>query len=73
VSGDPRIECARDMVSGKVIWPRLLYDKVCPSFASGKPGVCPLAEGTLGRAVNPFGTTVLAQGWARVRWDRVPW
>jgi hypothetical protein len=72
VSGDPCIKCARDTVGGKAIWPRSLYDKVCPSFASGEPGVCPLYEGTLGRAVNPFGTTVLARGWARVRRDCVP-
>jgi hypothetical protein len=72
VSGDPRIKCARDTVGGKAIWLRPLYDKVCPSFASGEPGVRPLPEGTLGRAVNPFGTTVLARGWARVRRDRVP-
>jgi hypothetical protein len=62
VSGDPRIKCARDTVGGKAIWPRLLYDKVCPSFASGEPGVRVLPEGTIGRAVNPLGTTVLAQG-----------
>jgi hypothetical protein len=72
VSGDSRIKCARDTVGGKVIWPRSLYDKVCPSFALGEPGVHPLPEGTLGRAVNPFGATVLARGWARVRRDRVP-
>jgi hypothetical protein len=51
----------------------LLYDKVCPSLASGEPGVRPLPEGTLGRGVNPLGTTVLARGWARARRDRVPW
>jgi hypothetical protein len=73
VSGDPRIKCACDTVGGKVIRPRLLYDKVCPSLASGEPGVRPLPEGTLGRGVNPLGTTVLARGWARVRRDRVPW
>jgi hypothetical protein len=72
VSGDPRIKCARDTVGGKAIWPRSLYDKVCLSFASGEPGVCPLPEGTLGRAMNPFETIVLARCWARVRQDRVP-
>jgi hypothetical protein len=71
VLGDPRIKCARDTVVDKAIWPRSLYDKVCPSFTSGEPGVHPLPEGTLGRAVNPFGTTILARGWARVRRDRV--
>jgi hypothetical protein len=73
VSGDPRIECACDTVGGKVIWSRLLYDKVCPSLASGEPGVRPLLEGTHGRGVNPFGTTIFAQGWARARRDHVPW
>jgi hypothetical protein len=60
VSGDPRIKCARDTVGGKAIWPRSLYDKVRLSFASGDPGVRSLPEGTLGRAVSPFGATVLA-------------
>jgi hypothetical protein len=72
VSGDLCIKCARDMVGGKAVWPRPLYDKVYPSFASGEPGVRPLPEGTLGRAVNPYGTTVFARGWARVRRDHVP-
>jgi hypothetical protein len=62
VSGDPRIKCACDTVGGKAIRPRLPYNKVCPSLASGEPGVRPLPEGTLGRGVNPFGTTVLARG-----------
>jgi hypothetical protein len=47
VSGDPRIKCACDTVDGKAIWPRLLYDKVCPSLASGEPGVRPLPEEAL--------------------------
>jgi hypothetical protein len=72
VSGDPRIKCACDTVGGKAIWLRSLYDKVFPSFASGETGVRPLPEGTLGRAMNPFRTTVLARGWAGVRRDRVP-
>jgi hypothetical protein len=42
---------------GKAIWPRLLYDKVCPSLASGEPGVRPLPEEAFGRVVNPSGTT----------------
>jgi hypothetical protein len=73
VSGDPRIKCACDTVGVKTIWPRLLYDKVCPSLASGEPGVRPLPEEALGRGVNPSGTTVLARGRARARRDRVPW
>jgi hypothetical protein len=52
---------------GKAIWPRLLHDKVCQSWASGEPRVHPLPEEALGRGVNPSGTTVLAQGWARMR------
>jgi hypothetical protein len=56
VSGDPRIKCACDTV-GKAIWPRLLYDKVRPSLASGEPGVRPLPEEAFGRVVNPSGTT----------------
>jgi hypothetical protein len=47
VSGDPRIKCACDTVGGKAIWPRLLYDKVCSSLASGEPGVRPLPEEVL--------------------------
>jgi hypothetical protein len=73
VSSDPYIKCACDMVGGKAIWPRLLYNKVCPSLASDEPGVRPLPEGALGRGVNPFGTTILARGQARARRDRVPW
>jgi hypothetical protein len=42
---------------GKAIWPRLLYDKVCPSLASGEPGVRPLPEEAFGRVANPSGTT----------------
>jgi hypothetical protein len=72
VAGDPCIKCARDTVGGKAVWPRPLYDKVYPSFASSESRVRPLPEGTLGQAVNPYGTTVLARGWARVRRDRVP-
>jgi hypothetical protein len=53
-------------------WLRPLYDKVYPSFASGELRVRPLHEGTFGRAVNPYGTAVLARGWARVKRDRVP-
>jgi hypothetical protein len=73
VSGDPRIKCTCDTVGGRAIRPRLLYDKVCSSLASGEPGVRLLPEGTLERGVNPFGTTVLARGWARTKRDRVPW
>jgi hypothetical protein len=73
VSSDPRIKCACDTVGGKAIWPRLLYDKVCPSLALGEPGVRPLLEEALGRGVDPSGNTVLARGRARARRDRVPW
>jgi hypothetical protein len=47
---------------GKAIWPRSLHDKVRPSLASGETGVRLPTEGTLGRGVNPSGTTVLARG-----------
>jgi hypothetical protein len=73
MSGDPRIKCACDTVDDKAIWLRLLYDKVCPSLASGEPRVRPLLEEALGRGVNPSRTTVLARGRARARRDRVPW
>jgi hypothetical protein len=53
--------------AGKAIWPRSLYDKVCPSLASGETGVRLPTEGTLRRGMNPSGTTVPAQGWARMR------
>jgi hypothetical protein len=73
VSGDPHIKCACDAVGGKAIWPRLLYDKVCPSLASGEPGVRPLPDEVLGQGLNPSGTTVLARGRAWARRDCVPW
>jgi hypothetical protein len=52
---------------GKAIWPRSLHDKVRLSLALGETEVCLLTEGTLGRGVNPSGTTTLARGWARMR------
>jgi hypothetical protein len=52
---------------GRAIRPRSLHDKVYPSWASGEPRVRLLTEGTLGRGVNPSGTTALARGWARMR------
>jgi hypothetical protein len=73
VSGDPRIKCACDMVGGKAIWLRFLYDKVCLSLSSGEPGVRPLPEEAFGRGVNQSGTTALARGWARARRDCVAW
>jgi hypothetical protein len=42
---------------GKAIWPRLLYDKVCPSLALGEPGVRLLPEEAFGRVMNLSGTT----------------
>jgi hypothetical protein len=44
-----------------------MHDKVLLSLASGETGVRLSTEGTLRRGVNPFGTTVLARGWARMR------
>jgi hypothetical protein len=52
---------------GEAIWPRLLLDEACPSWASGEPRVRSLPEETLGRGVNSFGTTVPARGQARAR------
>jgi hypothetical protein len=52
---------------GKAIWPRLLLDEACPSWASGELRVHPLPEEALGRDVNSSGTTVPARGWARAR------
>jgi hypothetical protein len=51
---------------GKAIRPRSLYDKVRLSLALGETGVRLLTEGTLGRGVNPSGTTVPARGRARM-------
>jgi hypothetical protein len=58
---------------GDAIWPRLLLDEACPSWASGVPRVCPLPEEALGRDVTSSGTAVPARGWARARQDCVPW
>jgi hypothetical protein len=57
---------------GEAIWPRLLHCEACPSWASGESRVRLLLEEALGRGVNPPVSTVLAQGWARVRRDHVP-
>jgi hypothetical protein len=37
---------------GEAIWPRLLHNEACPSWASGKSRVRPLLEEALGRGVN---------------------
>jgi hypothetical protein len=58
--------------AGEAIWPRLLLREACPSRALGESKVHPLLEETLGRGVNPPWSSVLAQGWARARRDRVP-
>jgi hypothetical protein len=58
---------------GKAIWPRLLHDEACPSWASGESKVRPLPKEALGRGVNSFGTTVPARGQARARRGCVPW
>jgi hypothetical protein len=57
---------------GEAIWPRLLHNKVCPSWASSESRVRLLLEEALGRDVNSPGTTVPARGRARARQDRVP-
>jgi hypothetical protein len=69
MSGDPRIKCACDTVGGKAIWPRLLYDKVCPSLASGESRVRPLPEEALGRGVNRPGLLFLPE--ARLGRDEI--
>jgi hypothetical protein len=73
VSGDPALNAHAIRSVGKAIWPRLLYDKVCPSLASGESGVRPLPEEVLRQGVNPSETTVLARGQARARRGRVSW
>jgi hypothetical protein len=45
---------------GEAIWPRMLHNKACPSWASGESRVRPLLEEALGRGVNSPGTTVPA-------------
>jgi hypothetical protein len=54
---------------GMAIWPRLLLRE---AWASSKPKVRPLLEGTLGRDVNPPGSAAFARVWARAWRDRVP-
>jgi hypothetical protein len=58
---------------GEAIWPRLLLDEACPSWASGVLRVHPLPEEALGRDVTSSETTIPARGWARARRDRAPW
>jgi hypothetical protein len=61
VSGDPALNAHAIRSVGKAIWPRSLHDKVCLSLASGEPRVRLLPKEALGRGVNPFGTTILAE------------
>jgi hypothetical protein len=58
---------------GETIWPRLLHNVACPSWASGESRVRSSLEEALGRGVNPSGTTVPTRGRARAKRDRVPW
>jgi hypothetical protein len=58
---------------GEAIWPRLLLDEACPSWASGEPRVRPMPKEILGRGVNSSGTTGLARGRGQARRDCVPW
>jgi hypothetical protein len=67
VSGDPALNAHAIRSVGRAIRLRSMYDKACPSWASGEPRVHLPPEGTLGRGVNPFETTVPARGWARMR------
>jgi hypothetical protein len=57
---------------GEAIWPRLLHNEACSSWASDESRVRPLLVEALGRGVNSPGTTVPARGWARAGRDRVP-
>jgi hypothetical protein len=45
---------------GEAIWPRLLHNEACPSWASGESRVRPPPEEALGRGVNSSGATVPA-------------
>jgi hypothetical protein len=58
---------------GEAIWPSLLLDEACPSWASSEPRVRPLLEEALGRGMNSSGTAVPARGRGRTRRDCVPW
>jgi hypothetical protein len=69
----PALNAPAIRTAGEAIWPRLLLDEACPSWASGEPRVRPLPEEALGRGVNSSGTTVPARGRARARRDCVPW
>jgi hypothetical protein len=40
---------------GEAIWPRLLHNEACPSWASGELRARPLLEEALGRGVNSPG------------------
>jgi hypothetical protein len=62
VPGDLRIECACERSVGEAIWPRLLLDEACPSWASSESRVHPPPEEALRRGVNSSGTTVPARG-----------
>jgi hypothetical protein len=57
---------------GEAIWPRLLHNEACPSWASGESRVHPLLEEALGRGENSSRIIVPARGWARAGRDRVP-
>jgi hypothetical protein len=57
---------------GEAIWPRLLHNEACPSWASGESRVRLLLEEALGRGENLSGIIVPARGWARAGQDRVP-
>jgi hypothetical protein len=46
---------------GEAIWPRLLHNEACPSWASGESRVRPLLEEALGRGVNSLGLLFLPE------------
>jgi hypothetical protein len=56
----PALNAPAIRLVGEAIWPRLLLDEACPSWALGELRVHALPEEALGRGVNSSGTTVPA-------------
>jgi hypothetical protein len=72
VSGDPCIECSCDTVGWRGDLDKVASLRSLLELGLGRVEGAPLLEEALGRGVNALGSTVPAQGWARVRRDRVP-
>jgi hypothetical protein len=66
VSDDPRIKCTCDTVGWWGDPAEVAVQQSSPEHSLGRDVVRQLTEGTLGRGVNPSGTTVLARVWARM-------